>query len=301
MALQSSMGQFHDSTPKSVRQFPQAIAHRGYSARFPENTMSAFAGAVKAGAHALEIDVHLSRDNVVVLSHDPTLKRCFGKNGKIIDYDWSYLSKLRCLKDPQEGMPRLLDLLEYLAAPGLDRIWVLLDIKTDNNLDNIMRLIARTIREAPSDSASWRERILLGCWAVEYVPLCEKYLPGFPITHIGSDISYARQFLMVPNVSFAILQKVLIGPSGDRFLHNVRAAGRDMFVWTINEPSMMRWSINKRVNGVITDDPVEFFRVCEEYDSRQDGRVDSQIAVRYCVDQYFDHLICPTVQAAVWL
>lgn len=48
---------------------PQAIAHRGYKARYPENTMGAFRGAVEAGAHAIETDVHLSKDNVVVISH----------------------------------------------------------------------------------------------------------------------------------------------------------------------------------------------------------------------------------------
>lgn len=51
------------------RRIPQAIAHRGYKAAFPENTMSAFKGAVAIGAQALETDVHLSKDGVVVLSH----------------------------------------------------------------------------------------------------------------------------------------------------------------------------------------------------------------------------------------
>lgn len=49
--------------------FPQTIAHRGYKARYPENTMSAFKGAVGAGAHAIETDLHLSQDGIVVLSH----------------------------------------------------------------------------------------------------------------------------------------------------------------------------------------------------------------------------------------
>ncbi|KAH8687594.1 PLC-like phosphodiesterase, partial [Tricladium varicosporioides] len=48
---------------------PQAIAHRGYKAAFPENTMGAFKGAVEVKAHAIETDIHLSKDGVVVLSH----------------------------------------------------------------------------------------------------------------------------------------------------------------------------------------------------------------------------------------
>lgn len=48
---------------------PQAIAHRGYKAAYPENSMAAFVAAVEIGAHAIETDLHMSRDGVVVLSH----------------------------------------------------------------------------------------------------------------------------------------------------------------------------------------------------------------------------------------
>jgi hypothetical protein len=60
---------------------------------------------------------------------DRDLKRCFGRKEKLIDCDYDFLSKLRTLKEPHEPMPRLADLLEYLAQPGLEEIWVLLDIK----------------------------------------------------------------------------------------------------------------------------------------------------------------------------
>jgi len=48
---------------------PQAIAHRGYKAAYPENSMAAFVAAVEVGAHAIETDLHISKDGVVVLSH----------------------------------------------------------------------------------------------------------------------------------------------------------------------------------------------------------------------------------------
>ena len=51
------------------RKLPQAIAHRGYKAAHPENTMGAFKGAVDVGAHGIETDLHLSMDEVVVISH----------------------------------------------------------------------------------------------------------------------------------------------------------------------------------------------------------------------------------------
>lgn len=91
--------------------------------------MGAFAGAVDVGAHAIETDVHITKDDVVVLSHDATLKRCFGMPDKLLDCDWSYVSTLTTLKEPHQRMPRLLDLLEYLAKPENAQIWLLLDIK----------------------------------------------------------------------------------------------------------------------------------------------------------------------------
>lgn len=63
-----------------VSRAPQCIAHRGYKAKQPENTMAAFRAAAAAGAHAIETDLHLSRDGVVVLSHvgfpSPSGPRC---------------------------------------------------------------------------------------------------------------------------------------------------------------------------------------------------------------------------------
>jgi phosphatidylglycerol phospholipase C len=108
---------------------PQNIAHRGFRAKFPENTMEAFRGALASGAVALETDVHLSKDKVVVLSHDPTLKRCFGLPDKIADCEWSFIETLRTTKDPNVPMARLTDLLAFLSEPGREHVWVLLDIK----------------------------------------------------------------------------------------------------------------------------------------------------------------------------
>ncbi|RDW62681.1 hypothetical protein BP5796_10983 [Coleophoma crateriformis] len=243
---------------------PQAIAHRGYKAEHPENTMGAFRGAVKTGSHAIETDLHISRDGVVVLSHDDTLKRCFGKDEKVIDCDWSYLKTLKTLKEPSEHMPRFLDLLEYLTTPGLEDIWLLLDIKLDNDPDHIMQLIASTLAEV-KPSKPWKERILLGCWASKYIPLCDQYLPGYQIAYIGWSIPYARNLLKVPGVCFNIMQQVLVGPNGKKFLQEVKAENRPIFVWTVNEPVWMKWSIKHEVDGVITDDPKKYLEVCDEY------------------------------------
>lgn len=48
---------------------------------------------------------------------------------KISECSWDYLSTLTTLREPKQGLPRFGDLLEYLAEPGLEKIWVMLDIK----------------------------------------------------------------------------------------------------------------------------------------------------------------------------
>lgn len=65
---------------------PELIAHRGYTAAYPENTLPALAAAVEAGARYLECDVQLSADLVPVLFHDLTLERQCGQPGMIRDY-----------------------------------------------------------------------------------------------------------------------------------------------------------------------------------------------------------------------
>lgn len=57
------------------------------------------------------------------------MERCFGVDKKINECDSEYLASLRTLKEPHEALPTLKELLEYLATPGLEKIWILLDVK----------------------------------------------------------------------------------------------------------------------------------------------------------------------------
>ena len=250
------------------QRMPQCIAHRGYKEKYPENTMAAFKAAVKTGLHALETDVHITKDEVVVLSHDANLKRCFGRNEKIIDCNWDDIKDTKTIREPHEPMPKLKDLLEYLAEPGLEEIWLLLDIKLDNDADSIMRLLGSTIASvSPSAKKAWKERVVLGIWAAKFLPLAIKYLPGFPVTNIGFSLAYARHFFTVPNVSFNMLLPMLIAPGGKRFIRDARENyHRQVYAWTVNDKDKMEWCIRRQLDGVITDDPRKFLEVCEKFD-----------------------------------
>lgn len=255
------------------RKLPQTIAHRGYKSAYPENTMAAFRGAIDEGrAHALETDIHLTKDDVVVLSHDPDLKRCFGRTERIIDCNWDFISQLQTTRAPHQPMPRLQDLLEYLTHPTLQDVWILLDIKLDNDSDKVMRLIAKTLAAVDPGPRPWHNRVVLGIWAAKYLSLCADYLPSYPVAHIGFSTCYARQFLKVPNVGFNMFAKTLFGPIGTRFIQDVQRAERPLYLWTVNEPNVMKWSILKGADGVITDDPKLFNEVCDDFDAESDSK-----------------------------
>ena len=69
----------------SLQKFPAMCAHRGLSALCPENTMPAFAAAIALGAQEIEFDVWLTKDEQLVISHDPSIDRMTDGNGMISD------------------------------------------------------------------------------------------------------------------------------------------------------------------------------------------------------------------------
>lgn len=70
------------------------FAHRGYSAKYPENTLLAFRKAIDAGCDGIVINVQLSRDGFVVVFHDETLERTTNGKGAVADYTLQELQAL---------------------------------------------------------------------------------------------------------------------------------------------------------------------------------------------------------------
>ncbi|KAL5604919.1 hypothetical protein BROUX41_001751 [Berkeleyomyces rouxiae] len=246
---------------------PQAVAHRGFSAVYPENSMAGFRGAVEeAGAQALETDVHLSRDGVVVLAHDVNLKRCFGRTEKIHDLDFAELAKLRSLRPPHTPVPSLQELLEYLAEPQNAAIWLILDIKLHDDAVQLFEAISAVLARVPSPDRPWAQRILVGCWKPAYMALAQKYLPGLPLAHIGLSPAYAAAEVLpaYPQCSLNLALATVRGMSArelDQF------ADSALFLWTVNDEAHMAWAVEhaalagQRVGGidaVVTDDPRRF-------------------------------------------
>ena len=74
--------------------YMRVAAHRGFSEKYPENTMEAFRAALEAGADEIETDVRVSADGELVLIHDETADRTTDGTGKICEMTLAELKKL---------------------------------------------------------------------------------------------------------------------------------------------------------------------------------------------------------------
>ena len=127
-----------------------------------------------------------------------------------------------------------------------------------------MRLIGDTIKShSPRSGAKpWNQRIMLGIWTAKFLPLCLKYLPGFPVIHIGVSVIYASYFFEIENVGFNILFTTLFGPGGRSFIQAAKKKyHRPVIAWTVNHRDSMAWCVRKGLDAVITDDPSLFIQV----------------------------------------
>jgi glycerophosphoryl diester phosphodiesterase len=116
---------------RDLAQEPMVVAHRGFSGKAPENTMAAFTMALQAGVSMIELDVQVSKDNRVVVIHDPTVDRTTDGQGKVSELTVVELKKLDAgswfdRKYSGEKIPTLEEALELIAP----KVWVNIELKS---------------------------------------------------------------------------------------------------------------------------------------------------------------------------
>ena len=110
-------------------------AHRGLYDNehgIPENSMAAFRRAVDKG-YGIELDVHLTADNQLVVFHDDTLTRMCGMNKKISSFLYSDLMQLRLI-GTEEGIPLFKDVLELIDG----KVPLIIELKVDGSNKNLL-------------------------------------------------------------------------------------------------------------------------------------------------------------------
>tara|TARA_Y100001001_G_scaffold162843_1_gene190428 strand:+ start:121 stop:885 length:765 start_codon:yes stop_codon:yes gene_type:complete len=114
--------------------YPLIIAHRGFSAERPENTISSFDHALDNGFELLELDVHLSADGVLVVMHDEKVDRTTDGTGFLKSMSFEQISQLDAgswfRKDNEVGYPgEIVPSLEYFLSRYADKTHVFVEIK----------------------------------------------------------------------------------------------------------------------------------------------------------------------------
>lgn len=122
----------------------EIVAHRGFSAEAPENTLSALAAGVEAGADAVEFDLHTAADGTAVLLHDETLRRTTNGRGRVTDYTAAELGTLDAgswfaTDFAGEPVPTLSTALARLADSDV-RIYA--EVKGVRHIDDVREIVA---------------------------------------------------------------------------------------------------------------------------------------------------------------
>lgn len=107
----------------------KGIAHRGYPAKYPENTLSSFQAACDLNYTYVEFDVQLSKDGIPVVMHDLTVDRMTGNQGMVRDYPLAELKRLHVREI--ETIPTLEETLRLLKGKNLT---IMVELKQQGNL-----------------------------------------------------------------------------------------------------------------------------------------------------------------------
>jgi glycerophosphoryl diester phosphodiesterase len=249
---------------------PRAIAHRGASGDYPENTLAAFRAAAQAGAPYFELDVHMTRDGVVVVSHDAELGRTCGRDAAIrdltlaelkqADAGWGFSPTAPSAgaengKFPYRGRGIEVPALAEVFAAFPERRYVI-EIKQSEPslaaplLDVIERAgMRRRVLVASEDDAPIDEMRALAPWLPTGFPYREIVAFMMSLAPGAEPYEPRGDALQIPPEHEGWR---LVTPQSVAAAHR---AGAEMHVWTVNDVAEMRAMLALGVDGIITDYP----------------------------------------------
>jgi len=219
---------------------PRVIAHRGAPREATENTIASFLAAVRAGARAVELDVHVAADGEAVVHHDPALRRVFPGRARL---DERSSAELRAL-----GIPTLAEVFAALPPSTL------VDVELKADLDNCAELPARVLDVV--DKRDARDRVLVTSFdpvlASEYARAAGR--PGGAIVPFPVSPEDLAEF---PELAFVVIVADALSPA---LVAEHRKAGRRVLAWTVNDAGRARSLLAMGCGGIITDDAAGLVR-----------------------------------------
>ncbi len=241
---------------------PLILAHRGASARAPENTLVAFALARAEGAHGVELDAKLSADGQVVVIHDSTLDRTTDGHGRVNARNLVVLRELDAGTRfaPQFRGERIPLLDEVLETLGPD-LWV--NIELTNYTSPTDALVERVARVVTRHAAL--ERVIFSSFLAGNLRRVRRLLPD-ALTAMLAWKGWAG-FLARGKPGQRVAPRILhphISDTSEALIIAAHRRGQRVHAWTVNQPDDMRRLLDWGVDGLITDDPALALSLVQE-------------------------------------
>ncbi|MEL7671269.1 glycerophosphodiester phosphodiesterase family protein [Methanobacterium sp.] len=233
----------------------QVIAHRGASFLEPENTIRAVERAVKMGADFVEVDVRVSKDNKLVVMHDPDINRTTDGKGLVKDYTVQELknfdagyqnSKFWSRKNEIfAGNGETVPTLDEIITCVKDRIGLVIEIKEpgtevkilekidENNLENVIltSFYHKSIKNARKTDPSVDAGIIFTCQPVD----------------VNQMVSNACANIIFPSYRYM----------NEDMVKQAQNKGISVYPWTIDDPEIFEKFVEMGVDGIVTNKLIE--------------------------------------------
>ena len=233
------------------------VAHRGDSARHPENTLPAFESAVEAGADLIELDVRLTADGHAVISHDADVARTTGGDGTISGLT---LAELRRLNAGTEAEPAPVPTLDEVLAAVAGRVGVDIEIKNtpgDPDFDSPTEAVAEKVVQI-LDHMGIREEILVSSFnwlSIERIrAMAPDVQTGF-LTTAAVDPRAALVYVRRHQHGWVLPHVPALLAAGEAFVGEAHAEGVAVGTWTVDDPTTLEQLFSWGVDAVATNAP----------------------------------------------
>lgn len=223
----------------------QIFAHRGSSARAPENTLAALRLAIADGADGAEIDVQVTRDNEVVLVHDADLLRTTGDPRPACGCSAEAIAALDAGSwfGPAFKGERIPTLTEALEAAG-DRLRLNIELKPAPGRLDLGDRVAAILKEAGATG-----RCIVSSFDAAVLQRFRDVCPTVPAGRILAGDSAG---LDPTDAGFVSVEHTAIDAA---LVKAAAARGIGVHAWTVNDPRRALVLASFGVACVMTDDP----------------------------------------------
>ena len=222
------------------------IAHRGAAGAAPENTMAAISQAITDGADWVEIDVQETRDGHVIVVHDSDFMKLAGDPIKVWEGDLARIQEIDIGSwfDPRfadQRVPTLEQVLQLIKESNSRLVIELKYYGHDQQLES--RVVELVEKVGAADRVAIMSLKLKGVQKLK--ALRPQWTGGLlAATSVGDITRLDADFLAV--------NQNMASPA---FIRRAHKAGKQVFVWTVNDALSLSHWMSMGVDGVITDEP----------------------------------------------